>query len=59
MNNKSEGDHADNGENHNQNTIGCEQFVPRILLDYATPRATDARDPIRHPRLTGEPTVMA
>jgi hypothetical protein len=48
-------DHTDNSEDPPLDGAGDERFMPRTLLDYATPRATDARDPIRLPRLTGEP----
>jgi hypothetical protein len=60
MNNQLEGvgnkkDHIGNGENPPLDGAGKEQFVPRMLLDYAAPLATDARGPIRLPRLTEEP----
>jgi hypothetical protein len=60
MNNQADGvenrrDHAGNNEDPSLGGAGEEQFVPRTLLDYAAPRATDARGPIRLPRLTGEP----
>jgi hypothetical protein len=60
MKNQAEGvgnrrDHVDNGEDPPLGGVGEEQFVPRTLLDYTAPRATNARGPIKLPRLTGEP----
>jgi hypothetical protein len=60
MNNQAEGvknrrDHTGNGEDPPLGGADEEQFVLRTLLDYDAPRATDARGPIRLPRLTGEP----
>jgi hypothetical protein len=60
MNNQPEGirnmrNHIAISEDPHLNGAVGEKFVPRTLLDYLEPRATDARDPIRFPRLTGEP----
>jgi hypothetical protein len=48
-------DHTGNDEDPSLGGASEGQFMPRTLLDYAAPRATDARGPIRLPRLTGEP----
>jgi hypothetical protein len=60
MNNQPDGvgnrrNHTDNGEEPQFEGAKEEQFVSRTLLDYAAPRATDARGPIILPRLIEEP----
>jgi hypothetical protein len=63
MNNQPEGvgkirDHIGNNEDPPLDGASEDQIVARTLLDYVTPRATNARGLIRLPRLTGEPSQL-
>jgi hypothetical protein len=48
-----------NGKNQGHPIEGDEPFVPRTLLDYAAPQATNARVPIRLSYLWETHPVMA
>jgi hypothetical protein len=63
MNNQFEGvrnvrDHIDDDENPHQNGAANERFVPRMLLYYTAPQATNGRGLIRLPHLTSEPPPL-
>jgi hypothetical protein len=55
MNNLPESHQAGDGENRGRGVEEDGPFVPRTLLDYATPRAIDVRSLIRLSRLVGDP----